>query len=116
MECLLCGDDDVSRLVIDKYSQCQHRGLCDDCDRAVFGVISAEPLWHRPRGCGLCGEQPRFALPEIEYILRKGETVSELEYEITIETLELCLDHALSILGVNPNPDQQATVPKLTRE
>lgn len=116
MECVLCGNVDVSRLVIDKYGQYQRCGLCDDCDRAVFGVISAEPLWHRPRGCGLCGDQPRFALPEIEYILKKGEIVSELEYDITIETFELCIDHATSILGLSLNPGQQEPLPQVNTE
>jgi hypothetical protein len=49
-------------------------------------------------------------------MLTKGESVSELEYDITIETFELCCDHATSILGVNLTLGQQEPLPQVITE
>lgn len=109
MECANCGQDAFNRIIINPTTGEENGGLCEDCEVSKFGIIAAEPLWHRDDGCGLCPAPGEVALPEVDCLVEWDDGTTEAEFTITHSTLQLCTQHLAELLGI----EEPATVPPI---
>lgn len=100
MNCIQCGTESIDRVVVEPASEVHHGGLCTACEETHFGVVTAEPTWQQPDGCGLCGGEATYALPRLDCLIEWDDTTIDIEYSITDATLELCHVHLSRVLDI----------------
>lgn len=101
MECVHCGSEEVERLIVASATDTPHGGICAACETEKFGVLTNEPVWHHPSGCGLCGDDARFAVPRIDCLIEWDDNTVDVEYSLAESTLELCRAHAATLLNID---------------
>lgn len=100
MECAHCGDEAFNRLIINPTTGEERGGLCEDCEVTKFGVLTSEPLWHQPDGCGMCPRAADVSLPEVDCLIEWDDGSEEIEYSDDDTTLQLCIHHLTEIIDI----------------
>jgi hypothetical protein len=114
MNCVICDDDATyNRAIVDTRDDVVVGGLCDRCERTLFGRCLSSGLWDDADGCFVCGGRGRFAmsLHEIDIRMKAGREHVEEGYGVGETTPLVCTRHLRAIL----DPDAWATVERRIR-